>query len=112
VLERQLFESAKNSLRFELYANAAFLCERLLACMQGANDNQIEEVKLMLAESYLGEGKTWKAYEVLQGSQSERNRYKLAFTCLKLKKMTEAERVLLDKSVPNGAAGYYLLASA
>jgi len=48
----------------------------------------------MLAESYLGEGKAWKAYEVLQGSQSERNRYKLAFTCIKLKKMDEAERVL------------------
>lgn len=26
--------------------------------------------------------------------------------------MTEAERVLSDKSVPNGAAGYYLLAHA
>jgi hypothetical protein len=66
VLERQLYESAKNSLRFELYSNAAFLCERLLACLNGSSENQQEEVKLMLAESYLGEGKAWKAYEVLK----------------------------------------------
>ena len=50
----------------------------------------------MLAESYIGEGKTWKAYEVLQNCQSDRCRYKLAFTCLKLKKMAKAENVLLS----------------
>ena len=73
----------------------------------------------MLAESYLGEGKAWKAYEVLKDSQSERNRYKLAFTCIKLKKMAEAERALLScrgksdsSNVPNGSAGFYLLAHA
>lgn len=71
----------------------------------------------MLAESYIGEGKPWKAYEVLRECQSERNRYKLAFTCIKLKKMAEAERVLLScrgksdiNNVPNGSAGLYLLA--
>lgn len=32
ILEYELMESAKQSLRFELYSNAAFLCERLLAC--------------------------------------------------------------------------------
>lgn len=63
--------------------------------MSPSNDGQLEEVKLMLAESYIGEGKTWKAYEVLLGCQSERCRYKLAFTCIKLKKMQKAEKVLL-----------------
>ena len=73
----------------------------------------------MLAESYIGDGKPWKAYDVLRESQTERNRYKLAFTCIKLNKMAEAERVLLCfkgksdlKNVPNGAAGLYLLAHA
>jgi anaphase-promoting complex subunit 3 len=92
------------------------LCERLLASFI-PTDPQIEEVKLMLAESYIGEGKPWKAYEVLRECQSERNRYKLAFTCIKLKKMAEAERVLLScrgksdiNNVPNGSAGLFLLA--
>ena len=31
LLEKQLIESAKSSLQFELYSNASFLCERLLA---------------------------------------------------------------------------------
>lgn len=121
VLDRQLYESAKNSLRFELYANSAFLCERLLANLADLpqNDLQLEEVKLMLAESYIGDGKPWKAFEVLQNCQSERCRYKLAFTCIKLKKMAKAESVLLTyqgkkdiANVPNGAAGLYLLGFA
>lgn len=83
-------ESAKNSLRFELYANASFLCERLLAQV----DN--EEVRLLLAESYLGEGKAFKAYDVLKPCTSCQNRYKLALICIKLDKLVEAEKVLLD----------------
>ena len=73
----------------------------------------------MLAESYIGEGKTWKAYEVLKDCQADRNRYKMAFTCIKLKKMAEAETTLLRcrgksdiSNVPNGSAGLYLLAHA
>ena len=50
----------------------------------------------MLAESYLGDGKAYKAYEVLKGCSSNANRYKLALTCLKLNKLAEAEKVLLD----------------
>jgi len=38
----------KQSLRNELYSNAAFLCERLYAEVKS------EEVKLLLAECYLG----------------------------------------------------------
>ena len=118
LFERQLLESAKNSLRYELYSNASFLCERLLAQV----DN--EEVRLLLSESYLGEGKAYKAYEVLKGSTTGPNRYKLALTCVKLNQLAEAEKVLLEqnnirslslmdpeqlKKVPNGAAGLYLL---
>ena len=108
----------KSSLQYELYSNASFLCERLLA----QTDN--EEIRLLLAESYLGDGKAYKAYEVLKGCTSSANRYKLALTCLKLNKLAEAEKVLLDypnirsltimdsdqmKKVPYGAAGLYLL---
>lgn len=114
MLERQLFESAKQSLKFELYSNAAFLCERLLPCAQDQ-----EEARLMLAESYSGEGKEWKAYHVLKNCQSEKCRYKMAVTCIKLKKMADAERVLLFcngksdiSNVPNGAFGLYQLAHA
>ena len=57
----------------ELYSNATFLCERLLACQsssasQMSDISTLEDVKLMLAESYIGEGKSYKAYEVLKGS--------------------------------------------
>lgn len=118
LFERQLLEAVKNSLRYELHANASFLCERLLA--QVDND----EVRLLLAESYLGEGKAYKAYDVLKGCSSPPNRYKFALTCVKLNRLSEAEKVLLDqnnirslslmdpehlKKVPNGAAGLYLL---
>ena len=47
-LENQLMESVKASLRNELYANASFLCERLYAEVRN------EDVKLLLAECYLG----------------------------------------------------------
>ena len=70
----------------------------------------------MLAESYIGEGKAYKAYEVLKGCSSAECRYKFALTCIRLKKMAEAEKALGGrgkielKNVPNGAAGFYLLA--
>jgi len=81
-------------------------------------------VRLLLAESYLGEGKAYKAYDVLRGCTSGPNRYKLALTCIKLNRLADAEKVLLDqnniralslmdpeqlKKVPNGAAGLFLL---
>jgi len=53
-------------------------------------------VRLLLAEAYLGEGKAYKAYEVLKGCSSAVNRYKLALTCVKLNRLSEAEKVLLD----------------
>lgn len=121
LLECQLIEAVKNSLHYELYSNAIFLCERL----HGEVPN--EEVKLLLAECYLGnlfiflligENKAYKAYYVLKECTSIQNRYKFALVCMKLQKYAEAERALLGKngfdvydemSIAGGAAGYYLL---
>jgi anaphase-promoting complex subunit 3 len=78
-------------MRNELYGNASFLCERLYAEVKN------EDVKLMLAESYLGEGKGYKAYEILKDCTQNANRYKFAITCLKLNKHSEAEKALLNR---------------
>lgn len=51
-LENQLIETVKQSIRNELYSNAAFLCERLYAEVKN------EDVKLLLAECYLGKSDT------------------------------------------------------
>lgn len=48
LMECQLIEAAKASLRAEIYDNAVFLCERLVA---EANN---EETRLLLAECYIG----------------------------------------------------------
>ena len=95
-----MYESIKNSLKYELYSNAAFLCERLLACQNSENaashqSVSNDDVKLLLAESYLGEGKAYKAYEVLKDCKSDAARYKFALVCMKLNKFHEAERALL-----------------
>lgn len=86
-----MIESVKQSIRNELYSNASFLCERLYAEVKN------EDVKLLLAECYLGEGKAYKAYEVLKDCTSNANRYKFALTCIKLNKLAEAEKALLNK---------------
>ena len=93
LLEYQLVEAVKQSLRYELYSNAAFLCERLYA------EVKTEDVKLLLAECYMGDGKAFKAYEVLKDCTSAANRYKFALACFKLNKMQEAERALLNKKM-------------
>jgi hypothetical protein len=48
-MENQLIESVKQSIRNELFTNASFLCERLYAEVKN------EDVRLLLAECYLGE---------------------------------------------------------
>lgn len=83
---------------------------------------------------FLGEGKAFKAYEVLKNCESAKNRYKFALTCIKLARYHDAELALTgakleknmnkgssylmgnhhldmnqNKSVPHGAPGYYLL---
>lgn len=66
-----------------------------------------------------------KASEILAKCSSPANRYKLAQICFKLNRDDEAEKALLnqkhsdnrntrdkaklEKQIPNGAAGYYLL---
>jgi tetratricopeptide (TPR) repeat protein len=67
-----------------------------------------------------------KAYEILLDCRNPTNRYKLAQLCMKLNKLDEAEKALLNKKfiqnprlsndelenqkhIPNGAAGCYLL---
>ena len=91
-MENQLIESVKQSIRNELFTNASFLCERLYAEVKN------EDVRLLLAECYLGEfilkvkrlsvgeGKAYKAYEVLKDCVQNANRYKFALTCVKLNK--------------------------
>lgn len=79
-MENQLIESVKQSIRNELFTNASFLCERVYAEVKN------EDVKLLLAECYLGEGKAYKAYEVLKDCAQNANRYKFALTCVKLNK--------------------------
>lgn len=86
-----MLEAVKQSMRNELYSNAAFLCERLFAEVKN------EDVRLLLAECYLGEGKAYKAYEVLKDCVQNANRYKFALTCLKLNKYQEAEKALLNR---------------
>ena len=47
----------------------------------------------------VGEGKAYKAYEILKDCTSNQNRYKFALTCLKLNKLTEAEQALLNRKI-------------
>jgi len=64
------------------------LCERLFAQVQN------EDVRHLLAQCYIGEGKTYKAYEILKDCQSSKNRYKFALACIKLNRYNEAELAL------------------
>lgn len=45
----------------------------------------------------IGEGKAYKAYEILKDCANPANRYKFALTCIKLNKLQEAEKALLNK---------------
>jgi hypothetical protein len=53
-----------------------------------------------MAQCYLGEGKAYKAYEILKDCQSAKNRYKFALTCIKLQKYDEAETALTGALLP------------
>lgn len=106
LLECQLIEAIRNSLNYELYSNASFLAERLYAELPS------DSVRLLLADSYLGENKIHKAYHILKSSAALANRYKLAMVCVKLQKYGEAEKALgggEGDEVAGGAAGCYLL---
>jgi hypothetical protein len=45
--------------------NASFLCERLLA------EQDTDETRILLAECYMAENKTYKAYWVLKNCKSD-----------------------------------------
>jgi hypothetical protein len=51
----------------------------------------------------LGEGKAYKAYEVLKDCQSSKNRYKFAIICIKLNRYNEAELALTGAKLPQNA---------
>jgi len=92
------------------------MAERLVA------ENNSEENRLLLAKCYMEENQIHKAHYILQGCKNGDNRYQLALACIKLNKYEDAERALREpyaftqkfdtqslESVPNGAAGLYLL---
>jgi hypothetical protein len=126
ILNQQLFELVKTYLDKELYTNATFYAERLIT------ETECDEYKYYLAKAYigtfkilsLGDGKYHKAYSVLKDLKSNNCRYLFAEVCIKLNKLSEAERALLTDNyytkksviskevvsvIPNGASGYYLL---
>ena len=114
VLNPQLHELICTSLNLELYDNAVFYAEKLLC------ESKTEDVKYLLAKSYIGQGKFHQAYQILKDCHSQQNRYLFTLICIKLNKFIDAEKSLLqkfftkknenyDNVIPNGSAGYYLL---
>ena len=114
ILNPQLHELICSSLNLELYDNAVFYAEKLLC------ESKTEDVKYLLAKSYIGQGKFHQAYQTLKDCHSQQNRYLFTLICIKLNKFIDAEKSLLqkfltkknenyDNVIPNGAAGYYLL---
>ena len=117
LLITQLFDLINKFLKLDLYDNAVFYSEKLLC------ENKSEEVKLLLAKGYMGQGKFHQAYQILKETKSPDCRYLFALICIKLNKFIDAEKSLLtgqfytkglnnkeiEKVIPNGASGYYLL---
>ena len=120
------------SLAAYLYGNAAFIAERLAAAAP------CEENRLLLATCYFRAGKVARAYHTLKGASSADGRYLTAMCCKEMGRLSEAEMALMPSAhatfahqrgghgarggsggsgaadgadaVPNGAAGYFLLA--
>ena len=91
ILENQLAEAIYESLQNHIPSNAVFLAERLFA------EKDCEETRNILAECYLSENKPYKAFHILKDCKSEENRYKFALACLKLNKLKEAEKALVQQ---------------
>ena len=118
MLSSQLEEIIKINMDLCLYSNVVFYSEKLL-CENQSN----ERVKYILAKGYVGEGKYHKAYQILKLTKSNQCRYLFTQVCLKLNRFIEAEKALLtdkyfskgindkeiEKVIPFGAAGYFLL---
>ena len=58
LLITQLFDLINKFLKLNLYDNAVFYSEKLLC------ENKSEEVKLLLAKGYMGQGKFHQAYQI------------------------------------------------
>ena len=107
-----LWAWAQWSLQNQLYENATFLAERVLA------ESACDASKLLLATCHYSAGAANRAAAVLQGCTAPQNRYLLALCCMRLGKLPEAQTALLgpsmpdtdaSASLPNGAAGLYLM---
>ncbi|KAG1674960.1 hypothetical protein FOA52_014755 [Chlamydomonas sp. UWO 241] len=105
-LEASLVASVQESLGLLLYDNARFMGERLVASF-GSEQNVC-----LLAICYYQCNQAYRSYHLLKGHTGPQSRYLLAQACMQLGKMNEARDALTragDGSVPNGAAGHYLL---
>lgn len=119
-MEEILTQSIQLSLANCLTDNAIFLAEQLVAYSR-PNQYQLpsEHSLHLLAKCYLEANKDAAAFEVLKGTISEKNRYLLAVTAIRLNRLSEAERALVPiygirspkdyDTVPNGSYGIYLL---
>ena len=106
-VEATLRSAISEHLQHHLTSNATFLAERLVAQFP------CEANIVLLATCYHRGGATYRSYTLLRGLDSADARYLFAVCCVELGKLTEAEGVLIPDneggSVPNGAAGLYLL---
>lgn len=97
------------SLENFLYDNATFMAERIWA------EDKSELSRHLLATCYYSDKKYNASYQILQDSTSERNKYLLALSALRLGKIQEAEFALTGGKnisttvIPNDAVGLHLL---
>ncbi|KAL1097322.1 hypothetical protein V6Z11_D05G027700 [Gossypium hirsutum] len=107
-MEAILTERIQNSLRYFMFKNAIFLCERL--CAEFPSEVNLQ----LLAACYLQNNQAYSAYHILKGTQTAQSRYLFAISCFHMDLLSEAETALCHSNepggeIPNGAAGHYLL---
>ena len=106
-MECSMKATIRSNLDDSLSSNAIFMAERLVA--QFPSESNLH----LLATCYHRGGQTFRCYALLRGLAGPDARYLFAVCCIELGKLTEAEAVLLrdgdEESIPNGAAGVYLL---
>ncbi|ESR64506.1 hypothetical protein CICLE_v10007544mg [Citrus x clementina] len=107
-MEGILTDCVQNSLRYFMYRNAIFLCERL--CAEFPSEVNLQ----LLATCYLQNNQAYAAYNILKGTQMALSRYLFAVACYQMDLLSEAEAALSPVNepsveIPNGAAGHYLM---
>ncbi|KAH9762524.1 cell division cycle protein 27 [Citrus sinensis] len=107
-MEGILTDCVQNSLRYFMYRNAIFLCERL--CAEFPSEVNLQ----LLATCYLQNNQAYAAYNILKGMQMALSRYLFAVACYQMDLLSEAEAALSpvnepSAEIPNGAAGHYLM---